>query len=141
MTHTPYPRAGGGPAPTADLDPAPGAGTQNYKNTALFPGAGRGLGATAVPKTRLPLMHKAIATAALMLLAACDPFQPDNVQAVIVTPEGQCTNLGGTPATRPAKDGTPWKVCTFRDTRVCDLDKLRIDNRCYTTIPDTAPGN
>ncbi|HEX8445487.1 MAG TPA: hypothetical protein VF649_02630 [Sphingomonas sp.] len=81
------------------------------------------------------------ALAALLLLAACDPFQPDNVQAVIVTPEGQCENLGGTPATRPAKDGTRWKVCTFRDTRVCDLGKLRIDNRCYTTVPETAPGN
>ncbi|MBB5729445.1 putative hemolysin [Sphingomonas prati] len=74
-----------------------------------------------------------------MLLAACDPFKPDDPKSVIVTPVGQCQNLGGTPATRKAKDGTPWKVCTFPDTRVCDLEKLRIDNRCYTTVPDTAP--
>lgn len=142
MTHAPYPREGGGPVPTAYLDPPFDGGMQHDREIATLPGAGRGLCATLSRKTRIvPPMRKAIATAALMLLAACDPFQPDNVQAVIVTPEGQCTNLGGTPATRPAKDGTPWKVCTFRDTRVCDLDKLRIDNRCYTTIPDTAPGN
>ena len=83
--------------------------------------------------------YRLIAIAALTLLAACDPFQPDNLQETIVTPAGQCTNLGGTPTTRPARDGTAWKVCTFADSRVCDLGKLRIDNRCYTTVPETAP--
>jgi putative hemolysin len=86
-------------------------------------------------------LTKAVATTALLLLAACDPFQPDNVQAVIVTPESQCANAGGIPATHKAKDGTPWKVCTFDDTRVCDLAKLRTDNRCYTTVPDSTSGN
>jgi len=131
MTHKPYPRARGGPVPAANRGTNPDA----------HPGAGRGLGEASMSKPRSAPGYRLAAIAALTLLAACDPFQPDNVQETIITPVSQCENLGGTPATRPAKDGTPWQVCTFRDTRVCDIAKLRVDNRCYTTVPDTAPGN
>ncbi len=162
MTHPAYPRAGGGPVSSSDLDPrlhgdtlpnlspravgGPVRGANLHSAPEPFPGEGRGLDETASPRPRPSPGHnrRTIRYAvpfALLLLAACDPFQPDDPKSVIVTPVGQCQNLGGTPATRKARDGTPWKVCTFPDTRVCDLGKLRIDNRCYTTVPDTAPGN
>jgi hypothetical protein len=130
--YNPDPRAGGAPASTANAKPTP----------QPFPGAGRGLDQTAasgLPRSIRSRTIRQAAPLALLLLAACDPFKPDDPKSVIVTPVGQCENLGGTPTTRPAKDGTPWKVCTFPDTRVCDLAKLRVDNRCYTTVPDTAP--
>lgn len=79
-------------------------------------------------------LRAAPALLALIALSGCDPFAPEEGQRVVVTPELRCTQLGGTPAVRTRKDGTPWRVCTFRDTRVCDLVKLRTDNRCYTDV-------